>query len=385
MMVRMSVTAALLVGTMTGQATAATTVGFLNLPRSVASHPLHSVLAQYDSEIAALRSTQNVEGLHSAQATAQQAAAALQTEAAAAADRAEQIGTRNAASYRAVERAGIAQIARARHAAMSGVSIYTTELISETNANLRAYGGALTQRSERAYAAREQQLREKELTLAFDLEKRDAGKRLMLQVRLNDLRLTPSRRANLQTELAELNANELRGVEAMRRADAEELAAYRTELQQDANAAAGEMDRQLRSKAGANYAILQRVFNEAGNGLGELPSSSQLAAFADGYAAPESAQGIANGMRTAAGDVSGRFRQIGASDALSRNDAGAALRTLVADRDALYRAIVAQVKSEAMRLARERGLARVEFSSATSTGGVDLTPAVAARLARDWN
>ncbi len=37
---------------------------------------------------------------------------------------------------------------------------------------------ATAQRNERAYTARAQQLREKELTLAFDLEREDAGKRL---------------------------------------------------------------------------------------------------------------------------------------------------------------------------------------------------------------
>ncbi|MGA8097509.1 MAG: hypothetical protein WB810_02495, partial [Candidatus Cybelea sp.] len=61
---------------LTGQSVAfAASVGFVDLPRLVASHPLHSVLAQYDSEIAALRSTQNVAGLRDPAATAARSAA----------------------------------------------------------------------------------------------------------------------------------------------------------------------------------------------------------------------------------------------------------------------------------------------------------------------
>jgi hypothetical protein len=88
-------------------------------------------------------------------------------------------------------------------------------------------------------------------------------------------------------------------------------------------------------------------------------------------------------MRAAVNDLAQRFGQIGATDAQSQRDAGAQLRALRAARDALYRSIIAQIRTEASVVARQRGLRSVEFVSAVpTTKGFDLTPAVAARLAR---
>ena len=369
---------------LTGQSVAfAASVGFVDLPRLVASHPLHSVLAQYDSEITALRSTQNVAGLRDPAATAARSAAALQPDAIAAAARAQAIGGRDPAAARARERAVIAQLALSERGAGSGTATYATELASETNANLRAYGDALSERTQRAYAARERQLREKELTLAYDLARRDAAKRLALRLKRDDLHLDSARRASLKAQLAMLNAEEQRAVGAMRHADAAQLFAYRAQLERDAAANAGEMDQQLRSRAGANYTILQRVFHEAGNGFQVLPSPLQLVAFNRSYAASSSAQAIASGMQSAGRDLSQRFRQIAAADARSQRDAAVQLRTLEADRDALYRSIVAQVKAEALTLARQRGLGGVEFvNAAPKAGRLNLTPAIGARMAR---
>ena len=92
-----------------------------------------------------------------------------------------------------------------------------------------------------------------------------------------------------------------------------------------------------------------------------LPSPLQLVAFSRSYAASSSAQAIASGMQSAGRDLSQRFRQIAAADAQSQRDAAVQLRMLEADRDELYRSIVAQVKAEALTLARQRGLGGVEF------------------------
>jgi hypothetical protein len=358
-------------------------VAFVNLPRLVASHPLHGLLVQYDSEIAALRATQGIEGLSDPAKTAQVGATSLHAGISAAAARAEAIGKRDAGANRAREQNAIAQLVRSERASDSEIKAYAMELSSETNAILRAYGGALSESTERAYASREQQLREKELTLAYDLERRDAGRRLELRVRLDDLHLDSARRANLHAALAALDAQELRAINAMRSADADRLATYRAQLQQNAAASGERMVGQLRSKAGANYLILQRVFHEAANGRGALPPPSRLAAFSRSYAAPSDGEKIASGMRAAGNDLAQRFGQIGATDAQSQRDAGAQLRALRADRDALYRSIVAQIRTEALVLARQRGLGSVEFVSAVpTTKGFDLTPAVAARLAR---
>jgi len=168
----------------------------------------------------------------------------------------------------------------------------------------------------------------------------------------------------------------------MRSTDAGELATYRAQLEESAAASAQRMVGQLRSKAGANYVILQRVFHEAADERGALPPASQLAAFRGGYAATSDGEEIASGMRAAGSDLSQRFRQIGAADEQSQRGVATQLRTLKADRDALYRSIVAQIRAQALTLARRRGLESVELVRATpKTGRLDLTPAVAAALA----
>jgi hypothetical protein len=356
---------------------------FVDLPQLVRSHPLHRFLDQYDSEIAALSATRGVAGLGDPAAMAQSSAAALQTDVSAAAAHAEAIGKRDAGANRAREQAAITQLLRSEHAADSEKTADTKELASETDANVRAYGEALSERAERAYAAQEQQLREKELTLAYDLEGRDAARRLTLRLKLDDLHLTSARRARLRAALAALDAGEFRAVSAMRSADAIQLATYRAQLEESAAASEQMMVGQLRSKAGANYVILARVFHEAANEDEALPPPSQLAAFTGGYAAPRDGQTIASGMRASGDDLSQRFRQIAAVDARSQGGVATQLRILKADRDALYRSIVAQIRAEASTLARRRGLGSVEFvSAAPKTGGLDLTPTVAAHLAR---
>jgi hypothetical protein len=356
-------------------------VAFVDLPRLIVSHPLHRLLVQYDSEIAALSSTQKVAGLGDPAATAQHGATALEADVSTAAAHAEAIGKRDPGTNGARERAAIARVVRSENGTDSEVAEYTMQLASETNANVHAYGGAVSKSTERAYAAREQQLQEKELTLAYDLKRRDAGKRLALRLRLDDLHLTSARRASLRAALAVLDAGELLPVSAMRRADAEQLATYGAQLGRNAAAAAQSMVGQLRSKAGANSVILARVFHEAANAYGALPPPSQLAAFAAGYAAPSDGEKIASGMRAARSDLSQRFRQIAAADAQSERDARTQLRTLKADRDALYRSIVEQIRAKALTVARQQGLASVDLvSAAPKAGGLDLTPAVAARL-----
>lgn len=356
-------------------------VGYVITSQLIAQHPLHGMLAAYDRQIAALRSTQSVTGLLDPAASASNAAAAMRSDAAVAASNVDAIGSRDAEANRARERAAAAAVLRSRNAPARSFATFTSQLASETSANLRAYGGALSERTERAYAARVQQMREKESTLAFDLERQNAGKRLMLRLKLAELHLAPDRRANLQAQLGALNASERHAVDAMRGRDAAELAAYRSQLESAAAAGAGEMDAQLRAKAGANYAILQKVFNEDAGAAGAFPLPSQLAAFTNGYGAQRTARTTSSDMRAASNDVTHRFERLGAVDAQSRRDVTAQLQALEANRAALYRTMIGQIRSAAAAVAHDRRLAAVHLMSTAPKNGVNVTPAVAASVA----
>ncbi len=378
--------AVLLLGAALAPATQAraANVGFVDLPRLVATHPLHDVLMRYDSEIAALRKTQNVAGLNDPALSAAHAAASLQADAATASSRAASIGRRDPSVNVGRERQGIAAVVRSQQLADRQMTATTAQLLAETNANLRAYDGGIAGSTRRAYGAMQQQLREKESTLAYELKRRDAAKRLLLRLKLDDLHLSPARRAPLQTALAALDRREAGAVHALRRGDANELAAYRVQLERAASAGAGAMDAQLRAKSMANYAILQRVFNEEAGMVGVFPLAS-LDAFSKTYAAASSAQSIAGDMRSAARDVARRFAGAAAVDAQSRRDVAAQLASLRADRAALYRSIVAEIRNAAQLVARERQLSGVRFIAGPARSGApDLTRPVESRVARDW-
>lgn len=356
-------------------------VGYVITSQLIASHPLHGMLTAYDREIAALRSTQSVAGLRDPAASTNNAAAAMRSDAATAGANVTAIGSRDAAANRARERTAARAVLRSRDAPERSVATYASQLAAETNANLRAYGGALSERTSRAYAARAQQLREKESTLAFDLERQNGGKRLMLRLRLGELHLARARRAQLQAQLNALDASERRAIDALRRVDAAQLAAYRSQLESAAASGAGEMDAQLRTKAGANYAILQKVFHENTGADGAFPVPARLVAFTDGYAAQRTAQGISSDLRSATADVTRRFQRLAAVDAQSRRDVAAQLQTLQSDRMALYRTILAQIQSAAQAVARERHVSAVRLvSTMPESGLLNLTAAVAARL-----
>jgi hypothetical protein len=358
-------------------------IGYVIVAQLVASHPLHGVLEEYDRGIAALRRTQDLPGLRNPVASAAQGALGVMHTAASGAERAQAMGGGDPEVDLQREDAALAALARGQRSAAPAMERSTAELATETSTNLRGYSASLEQRSSRAYAARAQQLRENELTLAFDLARRDAGRRLALQLRLDELHLTAKERAALQTQLAALNAAESRAIAAMRRNDAGELAAYAGDLRRDARTANVQMDDRLRATSVASYAILRQVFGEQTGGRG-LDLQSQLTRLHEAYAPGQSARAIAGAMRQAGDDLAARFAQAGSVDATSQRDVAAQLRGLKANRDALYRSIVAEIRAAAAEVARERHLAGAELVSAPRPGLVDLTGAVARQLHDRW-
>jgi hypothetical protein len=359
----------------------ASRVGYVDLGRLVASHPLYPVLSRYDREIAALRSTESLPGLGNPAAQAERGAGTVQQDASAASRRAEGIASRSAGEDGAQERAAAQEILASQRAGDRDVAAYTAQLVRETNANLENYRLAIAERTERAFAARQQQLHEKELTLAFDLARRNGGKRLLLRLKLADLHLRPADRAKLHAQLAALDQSEFSAVSALRRSDETVLESYRDELQREAETANARMAEELRAKAGANFAIRHHVGQVARSAGAPVDLPSQLAAFRANDAGARSADGIVAGLQTASGDLSQRLRSLGATDRQSQRETVAQIAALEESRTALYRSIVAQITREADRLARERQLSSVVFSRPQRDDSVDLTAAVKAALA----
>lgn len=354
-------------------------VGFIDLPSLVTTHPLHAVLVEYDREIAALRSTQEVSGLRDPARTAQEAAAAQQRETSTARGAVAAINRRSAVNDREREREALTTLTASQRAGQASMNDYTGALVRETNASLGAFERATAQRSARAYAARAQQLRESQATLAFDLEREDAGRRLALQLKLDDLHLLPPQRARLRAQLAALDTRESQTMATRRRSDAATLAAYRAQLTGEGSAANAQMAAQLRAKAAANFAQ-RRVSQSESNVSQRADLGNRLTSFSATYDRGDDAAAIDAEMRDVSGDLSQRFSTLAAADAQSQREVAAQLATLQDDRTALYRSIVAQILKTAARVAQRRGLRGIDFAGKRPNNAVDLTAAVKGAL-----
>lgn len=360
----------------------ATPVGFVDLPRLLAVHPLHKVLDAYDREIGALRDTRAVPGLADPAARAGAAATSLRRDAAQAQDQVQRIASAGGARYRALEAHALSAVAASRYGRINAMDAYVDALARETGANVRAYETAIAQQTARALAARQLQLREKELALAYALAQRDAGARLMLRAKLADVRLPYAKRAPLEVELAALSRRESAAVAALHAQNAAELARYRQQLGREAAAAGAQMASQLRSKADANLAMRRNVLRAAGSAqvVPDLPA--RLATLSSSYRLGSDAAAIGGSFRAAATSLPQRFARLAETDRASRAEAAAQLANLQRDRAELYRAMVAQIVRDAQRLGRERGLRNVVVSASRPRSGVDLTAALAREESR---
>ncbi len=358
-------------------------IGFVDVARVVASHPLHTVLAQYDREIAALRNTLPAPGAGNPAAQAEHGSALLARSTEAEESRLGRAAGRATAIDLQRERAALAAIEASRLAADREMNAYAAELRRETDTMLVAYTRSLAQRNGRAIAARQQQLRERELTLAFDLARASAGRRLALRLKLEDLHLDRETRSRFDSELSRLNARESDAVDAMRRSDAAVLAAYSGTLRSAGNVDNARMAAQLRAKSAANLALRRRVLMAgSGEGARQPDFSMQTAAFGASYRPEADAGAVSNSLRGASADIGRRFAQLAGSDREAQRETAGEIRTLEGYRNALYRSIVAQVLREAQTLMRARHLAELHVNGPPPAGSVDLTSAVRAKLAR---
>ncbi len=357
--------------------------GFADLPLLIAAHPLHKVLDAYDREIAALRGTRTLPGLTDPAARAADSATSLRRDVAGAQRQLARIASAGDARYRALEAHALSAIAASRSGDNVAMVAYADALDRETGASMRGYEAASAQRTARAFAARQQQAREKELALAYALAQHNAGERLELRAKLADVRLARAKRAALDARLAALSRRESAAVAALHAQDAVVLARYRNQLEGQAATANEQMVSQLRAKADANLAVRLSVLHAASASAHVVPDlPSHLKSFGSSYRFGSDAAAIRGSLDTAATDVPRRFAQLADADRASRAQVSAELTNLQRDRAEVYRAMVAHIVADAQRLARERGLRGVVVSAARPRGGVDLTAAVAREESR---
>jgi len=215
-------------------------------PKAVQRHPLYPMLEALDRQIAALRATVGVSALTFAGARAADTTEADRDLAAGA--RRQRTIAAGAARDRTTEANALADLARGGDA--GGLNAYRSALARTKNATLSAYAHALDARVSQAYDLRAAQFAQAESTLAYGLERRDAGATLPLRMKLQ-LNPDAAKRAALQSELNAILTRESAATAALQTKDRTALAAYRSSLAAAARRdyAAGSADASSRTAA----------------------------------------------------------------------------------------------------------------------------------------
>lgn len=380
--------------------------GSVNVAALVGAHPFATTLQAYDREIETLRATQAAPPIERAAPPLQRhfdgAAAQLQAVSGKVAGMLDERERTAAAALRNGIRASggasvDAQIEsnyRRQYAAVhrdtaGDMAAYRQALLREQQTALATYARALDRRTQRAYAARSQEFSEREAGLALRLAQADAGKRLRLRVRLQNLYLDARERAALRGALDALDRQETRALDAQRRSDSSTLAAVRAQLQAQAASDSARRVAQMQAQAAANLETRQAVSRAQSGVTASLPADRGVAAASDLAAKIESLRQSGTDLSatiaafgSARADLLGRFTTLADAESSSRRDVAAEIVALRHERQAVRDEIVAQIMRYAQMAARERGLGAVYPAREASRGSVDLTPEVRRDLAR---
>jgi hypothetical protein len=394
-------------------------VGYVRIDDLVRSHPLYDQLGGYERAMAALDLGATVPAAVAAGTQLERDRARLQTQLAAAVARTKGLLDAEGRAYQEREDAAIASALRGAgitggptvaeiHGEMEGTArtqaagadaqaqrdleAYGKQLQTQDDAQIAAAQRTLTERADRTYRAKSDELGTKESTLSLQLAQTDAPARLQLHTKLSSLALDDATRAAGNAELAALDRKEADVLAAERNRDAQTLTALEAQLH-------AEVQSDLQRQVDDIRRSSQQRFRERGDELrsqfappsGALIGGSTAVPLAADPRLPDALRRHiaelhagyvrsyrADAQRTIADfnatrdDLTRRFQALAATD----DAASAGLRTEIAalrkKHDDLYAQMIAQIDREVKTLAQARGIAAVVAGIAPA-GGVDLT------------
>lgn len=382
--------------------------GYIRLDDVVKAHPLYAQLTQLDDAIAAinLQVVAPQVPLSSKQITAQ--VAVLNGQLRAAQDRANKIlaqkqrdyarreqqavaaalaaaGVRGSGASAAQQMSGASaqQAAQAAQAANADLMAYQQNVIAQDNAASSSVAKQLQTQAAQKYRAKAEQLQQNETDLSLRLTQQDAGTRLAVKMKLNNLALDPDARKQAQAQLASLAAKESAALGAQRNADEATLRAYRAELDRQTGDA-------IRSQVGAIAAQTRVKLEERRDQVGSqlrslgppsLPANlppdvqSRIAQIHKQFISQfqaDASKTVAeyNDTKT---DLDRQFAALHGADVGATGAAAKELQALQKRRGDLYRQIVAQAERDATRIAKDQGFSIVFVNVWAAAGGYDLT------------
>jgi hypothetical protein len=385
-------------------------VGYVHMQELIKAHPLYPQLAQTERSIDALSLRSLGPGVAETGASLSKEDAELQKELTDASLRAKKILDQKQAEYQREENAAISaalaaagraeaggavgadvgatanrQVAGVRAEMNRDLQAYQKTLADQERRQTLAYERAVSQRFDRQYQAKAQELQSKESQLALQLATKDAPQRLELRTRLANLALDNASRADVQKQLDALDRSEADQLAALRNRDQQTLAQLRTQLRAEAQR---EIEAGIAKIHAQNEAKLSA---KAGTpaGAGKVPT---------GYVAPANlppdlkskiealhkeyqdrfnrdAQATIDQFNKTREDLKKRYDELHAIDAASSASLRKELSDLQAEHDRLYAQIVDQIDREVRLVARSRGVTTVISEVAGNGRGVDLTEA----------
>ena len=398
-------------------------VGYVLMDELVKKHPLYDQLARYDRSIEAFDLTATAPQVAASDPHLAERERELQKQLNDAADRTRKLIDQKQKQYQQQESAAIAaalrgagaggpsaaQIAGSVNATarqqQSGVATqaqrdlnaYRSTLLKQDAAQMNAAQKALTERADRTYRAKAEELQSKQSALSLKMASEDAPQRLALRTKLTSLALDDAAREDAQKQLAAIDRKEADALAAARNRDQQTLIALQAQLkdqvQTDLNAQlAAIRKRSLGSLTQRQQSLARQVSTLGGpvvkttvvNGRVQqqvstsLPPALQarIKQLHDDYQKRFQADAkttFADFQKTRQ-DLGKRYAQLHGLDGASQAGAQAQILSLRKKREDLYAEITAQIDREVRLIAQQRGITVVLTNIVAPAGGVDLTP-----------
>lgn len=393
-------------------------VGYINMDRLIRVHPLYAQLSHLDDDAAVLefRSRGEQDASQRSHAEILRAEQDVRRDLQEAAERTRKALDLERSAYIEAENEAIAriltgdavtapgadaiveridQVARqqeksVRTQASKGLQEYRAQTLDQSRSAMEAIRLSLIERGEREYREKAGEYAQRESTFMLDQAKEDAGERLLLRTRLENLALDEGSRAEAKARLDALDQKEADALGALRNRDQAALA-------EDGREIHARLDAQVK---GETNEIQARTFAKLRERALQMPEMGQL----DPIALPAGQKALPPGrlspdvrtkltalhrryqrsfaedtkrtmqdfMRTR-DELSERFRRLARADSEAQSSANQAIEGLRKQHDDLYREIVTQINHEVRAIAKRRGITVVMTNVVAPAGGVDLT------------
>ncbi len=399
------------------------TVGYVRMDELVHKHPLYDQLAHYERSLDAFDLTSTAPQVTASDPEMRKREAALQKELNDAADRTQKLLAQKQQQYQQQENAAIAaalksagiggpsagQIAGNVNATarqqQSGVAsqaqrdlnTYRSTLQKQDQTRIAAAQKALSERADRTYRAKADELQSKESALSLKLANEDAPQRLALRTKLSSLALDDAAREEAQKQLTTIDRKEADELAAQRNRDQQTLAALQAQLhdqvQSELNAQVASIRQHSLGSLAQRQSSLARQISSAGGPVVQttvvggrpqqqinpsLPPAlrTRIEQLHSDYQKrfQTDAKTTIDDFKKTRVDLARRYAELHGIDAASSQSANAQIASLRRKHDQLYDQITAQIDREVRLIAQQRGISVVLTNIVAPAGGVDLTP-----------